>query len=452
MKKHSLNKTLLVVDDDRLFCDTVKDYFYGEKLEVYIAATGAEGIDICSKGRIDVILLDQKLPDGEGHAFCPSMLRHNDQTKIIFITAYPSFKSAVNAIKAGAYDYLSKPFELEELRIALEHAIKTIDLEKVGQIQEYKNLKESEEVVLVGKGLGPIRTLTDLAASADAPVLITGETGTGKNVVAKSIHYKSFDKTAPFISINCSALPENLIEAELFGYEKGSFTGAVTSRKGILEMAEGGTLLLDEIGEMPIHLQAKLLSVLEDKNIMRIGGESVKPIDVRIIATTNIDLEDAVKRKVFRQDLYYRLSVMRIHLPPLRDRREDIPELCAFLIKKITGRQIRITDSEIEKLMGYEWPGNVRELKNVIERSLIVQRGVAFSPSEFLGETSRHSKNAAQEIPATGNVMTLREIERQYICRALDVFSKNYTQTARALGISLSTLKRKMGEYDITRA
>lgn len=291
MKTLSFKKALLVIDDDRLFCDAVRDYFQGEQLDVYIATSGAEGVDICSRRRIDVILLDQELPDGEGHGFCSSLLKHSEQVKIIFITAHASYKSAVEAIKAGAYDYLSKPVELEELNLALRHAINTINLERVEQVQKYHNLKESEESVLVGQGLDPVRRLIDLAAAADAAVLITGETGTGKNVVAKCIHYKGSDDSAPFISINCSALPENLIESELFGYEKGAFTGAASSRKGIFEMAEGGTLLLDEIGEMPVHLQAKLLSVLEDKQVRRIGGESVKPVAVRIIATTNVDLE-----------------------------------------------------------------------------------------------------------------------------------------------------------------
>ena len=241
----------------------------------------------------------------------------------------------MKALKGGAYDYLTKPFELDELGLTVERAFRTAELEGIEQIQTYRREKEIEEAVLVGgPGLDETVRLIELAAASESPVLITGETGTGKTLAAQAVHYRSKLASFPFISINCAALPENLIEAELFGYDKGAFTGAVAAKKGIFEMAEGGTLFLDEIGEMPLHLQAKLLSTIEEKTLKRLGSESFRRVNVRIIAATGIDLEKSLGR-TFRKDLYYRLSVIRIHLPPLRERRQDIPALCSTLLKRM---------------------------------------------------------------------------------------------------------------------
>ena len=445
-------RTFLVIDDDRVLCDAIKDYFPSKTIEVLASHTGAEGVAICSQRKVDVVLLDQKLPDVEGHTLCPSILKWNDQTKIIFITAYPSFDSAVKAIKSGAYDYLSKPFELEELDLAIEKAFRTIDLEMLEQFQKYKSEKESEETVIIGGdgGLSEILKLVDLAASTDAPVLVTGETGTGKDLVARTIHYKSPFRKSAFVEINCAALPESLIEAELFGYEKGAFTGAVTSKKGIFEMAEGGTLLLNEIGEMPMNLQSKLLSAIEGKKIKRLGGELMTPIDSRIIAATSVDLENAVG-KSFRKDLYYRLSIIRIHMPPLRERRKDIPELCGYLLKKIArGSEMKLSNSEIARLIEYDWPGNVRELKNILERACLLQKGSSFHPSELLAMGVNSPKCTPEAAFAEKGFETLEEVEKNYIKYVFDKLSHNYTQTARSLGISLSTLKRKVKEYGLS--
>ena len=447
-------KTVLIVDDDKTFCQAVRDYLSSDMLDVLFVHNGTDCLDVCSRMKVDIVLLDQKLPDREGHTLCPSILKCNEQTKIIFSTAYPSIDNAVKAIRAGAYDYLTKPFELEELELAVNQALRVLDLEKVEQLQNFKNDREIEETVLVGGrgGLREIWSMVELAASVDAPVLITGETGAGKNVVARSIHFTGPLKRAPFISINCSAIPENLIEAELFGYAKGAFTGATVDRKGIFEMAEGGTLFLDEIGEMPMHLQSKLLGVLEDKKIKRLGADSIRQVDVRFIAATSVDLEDAIVRKTFRKDLYYRLSVVKMHIPPLRERREDIPELCAYLIKQISrGRDINLSDREMERLMEYDWPGNVRELKNILERAVILQRGPDIRPSDLLCRTKDAAvlptlKNDKEKPPAE----TLDAAEEKHIRNVLDSCSGNYTQTARALGISLTTLKRKLKRYGLT--
>jgi transcriptional regulator with PAS, ATPase and Fis domain len=345
---------------------------------------------------------------------------------------------------------------MAELELTVKQAFRTQDLEKTEQIQNYHDNKESEEIDLIsGQGVfDEIHKMIDLAADSDAPVLITGETGTGKNVVARAIHYKSNLPKKLFLTTNCAAFPESLIEAELFGSEKGAFTGATSLRRGIFELADGGTLVLDEIGSMPIHLQSKLLGVLEEKRVRRVGGELFKPINVRIIAISNSDLEEAIKNKLFRDDLYYRLSVIRIHIPPLRERKQDIPKLCEYFINKMArDTKIKMADSELNKLIEYEWQGNVRELKNVIERSLIIQRGHSLRPSQLLrinhGVTSSAIDNNG--IKESGTI-TLEIMEKQCISQALEKYGGNYSQTAKSLGISLSTLKRKVKNYNLTNS
>jgi DNA-binding NtrC family response regulator len=442
-------KTLLIIDDEKVFCDTVRDFLESDQLDVLAAHTGAEGLNICSSRKVDVVLLDQKLPDGEGHTLAPAILEKNDQAKIIFVTAFPSFENAVTAVRSGAHDYLSKPFDIEELKLTIENALRTLDLERVEQIQNYARDKDREASIIIGNSASftEVVRLVDMASSMDGPVLITGETGTGKNLVAKTIHYKSPFGRSAFISINCAALPENLIEAELFGYEKGSFTGAVGAKKGLFEMADGGTVFLDEIGDMPLHLQTKLLSVLEDKKVRRIGGTAATSVNVRVIAATNADLEQTLG-KTFRKDLYYRLSVVRIHIPPLREHREDIPQLCSYLLSKIApGQPIELSGPEIAKLKEYDWPGNVRELRNILERALFLQKDSVLAPSLLIGKSSTAAAHPQTTSP--NSVKTLAQAERELIQGSLAALSSNLTQTAKALGISLSTLKRKLKEYGL---
>jgi DNA-binding NtrC family response regulator len=445
-------KTLLIIDDEKVFCNTVRDFLENDRLEVLSAHTGAEGLEICSGRKVDVVLLDQKLPDGEGHALAPSILEKNEQAKIIFITAFPSFENAVTAVRLGAHDYLSKPFDIEELKLTVENTLRTLDLERVEQIQNYARDKDREASVLIGSdgAFAEVVRLVETAALMDAPVLITGETGTGKNLVAKSIHYNSPLARAAFISINCAALPDNLIEAELFGHEKGAFTGATSAKKGLFEMADGGTIFLDEIGDMPLHLQTKLLSVLEDKQIRRIGSTTVTPVNVRVIAATNAELENALG-KTFRKDLYYRLSVVRIHLPPLREHREDIPALCTYLLSMIArGRKVEIPEAEFAKLKEYGWPGNVRELRNILERSLFLQKGSVLAPARLIEKQACATAVVEQvAAPAAAEIKTLAAAEREIIQCALTTLSGNLTQTSKTLGISLSTLKRKLKEYGL---
>ncbi len=448
-----MKRRLLIVDDDRLLCRAVHDHLASAALDVATAHTSAEALRAIAEEPVDVVVLDQRLPDGDGQALCEPILRLHGPAKIVFATAYPSFESAVGALKSGAHDYLCKPFELDHLALAVRRCLERLDLEKVERFDRYRRARDRADTMLIGAaGLASVRELVERAAEADCPVLVTGETGTGKNLVAKAIHHGGSRREKPFVHLNCAALPETLIEAELFGWERGAFTGAAGAREGVFEVAEGGTLFLDELGEMPLHLQAKLLSVLEDKEVKRLGGRLAHPVDVRVIAATNADIEARVAEGRFRADLFYRLEVMRVRSPPLRERPGDLPALCEHLLERIAaGRTLPpLAPGELDRLAAYPWPGNVRELKNVLERAAVLQRE-ALRPSELLSTASA----AAGHSPvgeAAGEAETLAVAEQRHVETALRRESGNLARTARALGISLSTLKRKVKEYALGRA
>jgi len=450
------SRNLLVIDDDLLFCDAISCAGEMENnFTVHTANTASSGLALCRQHKMDVVLLDQKLPDKNGSEICPAILSRNDRTKIILATAYPDFHNAVEVIKLGAFDYLAKPFNINELCFAIDRAVKATDLEQVAEISSWKNKIEEEQANFIGhsEATRAVRNAALLAASSHAPTLLTGATGTGKTLLARFIHSKSTKREQVFVSINCAILPENLIEAELFGVEKGAFTDAGASRRGIFEMASGGTLFLDEIGTLPYHLQAKLLGVLDDGMIKRLGGETGRKVTVRILTATNTNLIQAVHDGSFREDLFYRLSVLNVELPTLSQRRDDIRELCHHFL--IQTQADSISEKEYDAMMDYHWPGNIRELKNILERASLLAGGKQIHPSQFLSGTQPHTASSVNvpnpsslsDCPAQGR--SLKEMEKEYISQTLQQQEFNRSQTARILDISRSTLIRKIKQYGI---
>lgn len=458
-----MNLKILLVDDDELFCLALKDGL--PEFDITVAHTLQQAIQEMKRLCFDVLLVDNSLPDGNGMELINHCRKFNEKTKVIVITAYPSIKTAVQAVKNGAYDYLTKPIDLEELRTKIEHAQLAIEFENIQHLQDRK--QNYEKAVLVGSSHihRQLEKLASKAATCNVPVLITGETGTGKGLLASSIHQMSERRKKPFVQINCAALPEHLIEAELFGFERGAFTGANQTKYGLFELANRGTLFLDEICEMPLSLQSKLLSAIETCEIRRLGSNVIRKVDVRIIAATNIEPEKALKEKKLRSDLFYRLSVLHIHIPPLRLRKEDIPLLCQHFLRQLaSGKNISIPPEEIKKLQDYNFPGNIRELRNLIERSLILQDGEKLFPSRFINSNSTSSTTSdGQPIfePhfelykiqnfSQNEILTLAEIERLYIEFALRKTDYNLAKTSKKLGISLSTLKRKIKLYGLQK-
>jgi len=441
---------VLIIDDDELFVASLSDFLSGKDFKVSSARTGKEGMTIFERQQPALVLLDQKLPDMEGIEVCRKILEMDPRTKVILVTAYATVRCAVDAIKAGAFNYLSKPFELDELLIIMDMAVKNVQMEGKIRVQDYERSRESEEKQLIGSsdGMRRVGEQIRLAATTDSNVLITGETGVGKNVVAKAIHDLQAGREN-FLTINCSAIPENLMEAEYFGHEKGVFTGADTRREGIFELADGGTVVLDEIGEIPIRLQSKLLSILEDKCVRRIGGGRTIPVDVRIMATTNQDLDQAIREKRFRQDLYYRLAVVTIRVPPLREHQEDIPEIADYFARIFCRKPVCILDDDMKRMIDYPWPGNVRELRNIVERASLLLKGDVLRPASLLANSDHDNTWIERKHYEATEIVPLQELKKQQILTALKACSGNKSLTARTLGISLSTLKRTLTEINI---
>lgn len=441
---------ILIIDDDDFFDASLSDFLSQRGFRVQVALNGKQGLEGFEAEPGSLVLLDQELPDQSGVEVCRKILEINPTTKIIFMSAYASIPYAVEAMLAGAFHYLSKPFELEELLLQIKMAAKNVRMEGKLRVQDYQSEKEKQEKKLIGSSdlMKRIREQIKLAAGSDANILITGETGVGKNVVAREISQLQPTRKEPFLTINCAAIPENLMESEYFGYEKGVFTGADQRREGIFELADGGTLVLDEISEIPMHLQSKLLTVLEERCIRRIGGRNTIPIDVKIIATTNQPLETAIKNKAFRQDLYYRLAVFNIHIPPLRQHPEDIPELTEYFIHGFSRIPLKIPEKDMEKMIKYTWPGNVRELRNIIERSVILRLNDEIKPANLLIQKDQTVDETHDHVSPslTADFLPLEKIISHHIRTCLKVCNGNKSLAARKLGISLSTLKRKLND------
>lgn len=448
------NTKILVIEDNEDLAFSIAKVLKKEGHNVLVSKTGEEGLKIFQEELVDLVLLDLKLPKMDGLAVLHTIKEADPDTAVIMMTASTDVKSAIEAMKKGALDYLIKPFELEELKLVVQKALEMHQL-KV----EVNRLKRSHTKVypadtLYGESpqIREIRNMIQIVAQTPrTSVLIHGESGTGKELVANAIHYASKRATKPYIKINCSAIPDNLLESELFGHEKGAFTDAKAMKKGLFELAHTGTVFLDEISSMKLSLQPKLLRVLETQTFRRIGGITDIKIDVRVIAATNTDLNELVKNKEFRDDLYYRLKVIEIYLPPLRERKEDILLLAKLFLqefKKEFNRNVQKFHPETEKLLlEYSWPGNVRELKNVIERSVILAQGDTILPEHLPLELHEHTPSAPVMRP-TG--MSLAEMEKWHIAEVLRSVNGNKSQAAKILNISRSTLREKLKLYQIS--
>src|SRR5438067_9618480 len=420
------------------------------------AKDGLEALEKMTSWLPGIVITDYKMPRMNGMELLERLEEQSEPVAVVLLTAQGSIDTAVDAMKSGAYDFLTKPVDPARLRSILANATRQRGTERELEVTR-KRLRDSGMLgTLVGssKKMQEIFALIQMVAPSSASVLITGESGTGKELVARTIHELSPRKDRPFVAINCAAIPETLMESEIFGHEKGAFTGALERRTGCFELAEGGTLLLDEIGEMPIGTQAKLLRVLEDRKLRRLGSKVETSVDVRVLAATNKIPDEAVSRGELRSDLYYRLNVFNIHMPPLREHKEDIPSLVQLLLAEMSGKHGRkvsaVSEAVLNQFTSYSWPGNVRELRNTIERAVIVCDSGAIETKHLppgFGQAPLRTAANDPDAVRLGVGTTVEEAERMLILKTLEATSNNKTRAAEILGISLKTLHNKLKEY-----
>ena len=448
--------SILVVEDNEDLCTAVAYNLKKKGYEVETAFSGEEALEKANRKILDLVLLDINLPGIDGITVLSKLKAHDPDLLVIMITAYGDLSHAISAMQAGAYDYLTKPFELEELRLKVEKALETQRLRR--EVNQFRRQQIDDPIVgIYGNSpkIQAVKNLITLVASTPrTSVLIQGESGTGKELVANAIHYASVRRNKALVKINCSAIPDNLIESELFGHEKGAFTDAKILKKGIFEIANGGTLFLDEVSSLKLSLQPKLLRILETQSLRRVGGTVDIPVDVRIVTATNKNLEDSVKDGEFREDLYYRLKVMVIDVPPLRERQEDILPLAKLFLNRNNqefNKNILGISTEAEKvLLYYSWPGNVRELKNVIERASILCQDNWLGPDHLPLELQMESEATHVETESEYSAdFSLNEMEKRHILHVLKQNKNNKSRTARVLGISRSTLREKLRQYGL---
>lgn len=439
---------LLIVEDDPEMKGVLSFGLSHNGFTVVTAGSVKEGLSLMEAQTFDVVLADLRFPGEDGLNLLDSVRGRSLQTPVIILTNHGSVQNAVEMMKRGAFDYLLKPISLNLLEERVKTALNRTDLPRSGQSTE--NSEGETAILTQHPKMRELLSLCDRIAMSDVPVFIEGESGTGKELFARYIHKRSLRSRGPFVAINCASLPETLFESELFGHEKGAFTGALSRKIGKFEMAQGGTLLLDEVTEMSPFLQAKLLRVIQEKEVDRLGGRHPIPVDVRLIATTNRQIEPLLEKGAFREDLYFRLNVISLHLPPLRERREDIELLAHHFLQAFSashGRSgLSFSKEALEWLRQQPWRGNVRELKNVIERAVLTGIGPVLDLKDLLQE-DRRALRKAEELPEPP--FSLREMERQLIFKALDKTNGNRTQAARILGISIRTLRNKLNEYRV---
>ncbi len=449
---------LMVVDDEAGHRQMVRAVMQDEGYEIFEAENGRKCLVQLQKNPVDVILLDMKMPVLDGMGTLEQIKKRQNPPPVVMVTAFGSVGSAVEAMKAGAFDYLTKPADIDELKVVVKkaHEYSLLTRENTQLKDRISKLQKSARIIGQSMAMRQVMELVEQVAPTEANVLILGESGTGKELIARALHEESARSEGPLVKVNCAALPEELLESELFGYRKGAFTGAVQDKPGRFQLAEKGTLFLDEIGELPKHLQAKILRALQERVVEPLGSVREQKVDVRLLAATNKDLDIEVKKGAFRQDLYFRLNVLEIMIPPLRDRLEDLPLLVSHFIRVLgdkNRKQVRGVDrSFLEALNNYHWPGNVRELENVVERAIILSRsdvlGVSDLPAAITDSFSRDKKNQSLEVPGDDY---LKESEKEALIRALRDNKGHREKTAASLGISRRSLQYKLKKHGLIR-
>ena len=453
---------ILIIDDDSSICETIDLYLTEEGHKVYTAMTGTDGLNKFVEKSPDVVILDIRLPDVDGFTVLEDLQEDDENVKVIMITAHHDMATTINAMKAGAFDYIRKPINIDELDIAIRKALKSIEMEKKidGLLMEPSRQFKVGDIVGVSKYMSEIFKTIGIVSQSRTTVLIQGESGTGKELIAKVIHNNT-SPNEPYIAVNCSAIVETLLESELFGHEKGSFTGAFARKLGKFELARYGTVFLDEISEMSINMQAKLLRILQEMEFERVGGKDRVKVNARIITATNKDLRTLVKEGKFRDDLFYRLNIVSINIPPLRERREDIPPLVDYLITKINRdlhkRVLGVSEELMDIFLKYNWPGNVRELENLLVRAVVVAKGQIIGRGDFpelledLEKRCVPEEEKEDDFTEGKRLLTLDEIEDRYIRKVIKVSTnKTKGEICDILGISRPTFERKLEKYGIT--
>jgi len=455
-----LNKKILIVDDELSMREFLEILLCGEGYNVDSATNGTEAIKKLKNNHYQLIISDIQMPGMDGLELLKNIKDLSPTTEVLMMTAYASTETAVEAMKSGAYDYITKPFKVDEVKLIIKNVLEKVSL-KIENILLKQELKEEYrfgDIIGVSSSMRDIYDLIMQIAPTKTNILIEGESGTGKELVAKSIHANSNRKDNSLITVNCGAVPENLLESELFGHIKGAFTGAIANKQGLFELANGGTIFLDEIGEMPIQLQVKILRVIQEKEFRRVGDIKASLTDIRIIAATNKDLEEAIKQGSFREDLYYRLNVIQIKLPPLRERKDDIPSLASSFLKKYNneiGKDIKHISSEaLELLLHYEFPGNIRELENIIERAVALEKNDVILPESLPAKVRKPSEMIpciGMEIPTNGLNMegVMDEMEKGLLMQALQMSEGGKTKAARLLNLSFRSFRYRLKKYKL---
>ena len=437
---------ILVVDDEAIVRESLGDWLKDAGYQVFTAENGHEALKVIEREKPGIMIADLVMPGMDGIELMKKAKARQPGIEVVIITAYASIPTAITAMKEGAYDYIEKPFCPERAELLVKKLVEHQELieENVSLRQRLEDRYHFENIIAKSAKMQRVIEVIKVVAKSNATVLITGDSGTGKELVARAIHSQSHRRNKPFVAVSCAALPESLVESELFGHEKGSFTGAYTQKKGKFEFANGGTLFLDEVGEMSANIQVHLLRVLEEKEFTRVGGNEPIKVDVRVISATNKDLRKAIEKQEFREDLYYRLNVVNIELPPLRERKEDISLLAEYFLNKFAAENRKdvtgFSPEAMEFVLDYDWPGNVRELENAIERAVILAKASIITIADLPQENL-----SLVRLASTGK--NLKEVEKNHVLNVLRETGGNYSEAARILGISRMTLYNKAREY-----